>query len=237
VLVANRQFPILPTDYFTGPGLQSQQCVLEVQMGHDASPWVFGDTFMKKFYTVFDAGHSRIGLADRPHVPNHSASKMVINSPLFPREQGGHGFRETELGALVAVALVTLLFFMAATSTSVRRALSAVHRRATASERRRLPGGRDTAGCWPFSTPKRRSDTRRGRAEGSAAPLRFQPGSYDAGRMSSLAAPLMGSQRQRVHRDHPVLQRSTGNAFVASGAPPPASTTTYYFYYQVERHR
>ncbi|KAF4756748.1 hypothetical protein FOZ63_023320 [Perkinsus olseni] len=238
VLVANRQFPILPTDYFTGPGLQSQQCVLEVQMGHDASPWVFGDTFMKKFYTVFDAGHSRIGLADRPHVPNHSASKMVINSPLLPQEQGRHGFRETELGALVAVALVTLLFFMAATSTTVRRALSAVHRRATASERRRMPGGRDSAGCWPFSTPKRRSETRRGRAEGGAAPPRFQTNSCDAGRMPSLAAPLMGNHRQqRLRRDHPVLQRSTGNAFVVSGAPPPASTTTYYFYYQVERHR
>lgn len=45
-------------------------------------------------------------LADRLHVPEHSASRMVVNSPLLPQEQDAHDFRETELGALVAVALV-----------------------------------------------------------------------------------------------------------------------------------
>ncbi|KAF4673131.1 hypothetical protein FOL47_010977 [Perkinsus chesapeaki] len=174
VLVANRQFPVLPHDYFTGPGLDSKQCVLEVQMGHDTSPWVFGDTFMKKFYTVFDAGRSRIGLADRPHVPNHSASRMVINSPLLlPPEQDARGFRETELGALVALALVTLLFLMAATSNTIRRALSLGQRGRPVAGSDRAASG---AGCWPFSMGKRRSRER----SRVSAPERFDPRSLTA---------------------------------------------------------
>ncbi|EER03390.1 conserved hypothetical protein [Perkinsus marinus ATCC 50983] len=230
VLVANRQFPIFPADYFTGPALSGGQCVLEVQMGHDTSPWVFGDTFMKKFYTVFDVGHSRIGLADRLHVPEHSASRMVVNSPLLPQEQDAHGFRETELGALVAVALVTLLCFMAATSTSVRRALSWVYRREPSPARR----GPTAGGCWPFSTPKRRSDSRRSRVQGSA-PLRFHPESYDVARMPNLTTPLITREQHRAHRGYRAPQRGHGEP----ARPTPTTTTTlppattYYFYYQV----
>ena len=65
---ASYRLEIAPVDYFTGrKGPQGNILSLSLQMFPTQSPllqptWIFGDTFLRKYITIFDTQPKRIGL-------------------------------------------------------------------------------------------------------------------------------------------------------------------------------
>jgi len=65
-IISGRSFVVRPEDYILDIGLPDK-CLfafLSIEIPPPRGPlWILGDTFMRRYYTVFDYGNKRIGLA------------------------------------------------------------------------------------------------------------------------------------------------------------------------------
>jgi mRNA-degrading endonuclease HigB of HigAB toxin-antitoxin module len=113
---------IHPSDYFQPPNpylhmfgpllgqnRDSEQCVLELQVGPDTLPFILGDTFMRKTVTVFDYTNKRVGLA--PVNAND-----VRQSDLF--EDYGYDFNlaDSQLFAVLGISSIFVIVFLMASA-------------------------------------------------------------------------------------------------------------------------
>ena len=76
--IGGREFELEPEDYvFQVEAFGKAACLLGVSamdMPPPAGPlWIMGDVFLSKYFTVFDAGRSRIGFARAAAEPPPSA--------------------------------------------------------------------------------------------------------------------------------------------------------------------
>jgi len=94
-----------------GQNKDTEQCVLELQVGPDTLPFILGDTFMRKTITVFDYTNKRVGLA--PVNAND-----VRQSDLWEDIENGYDFNlgDSQIFAVLGISSIFVIVFLMASA-------------------------------------------------------------------------------------------------------------------------